>query len=79
VITLLQLEVPFEAESPRWLTVTNPPQSSEAITDPMFGGGTCEKHCTLTGPGHWIDGAVVSFTVIACVQLAATPQAFTAL
>ena len=32
-MTLLQLDVPFEAESPTWVTVTAPPQLSEAVTE----------------------------------------------
>src|SRR4029079_2858226 len=79
VMTLLQLETPFDAESPRWITVTAPPQLSEAVTDPMFGGGTSEKHWTETGPAHVIDGAVVSFTVMIWVQVAKLPQASVAL
>ena len=35
----------------------------------MFGAGTSEKHWTVSGPGHVIDGGVVSLTVIVCVQV----------
>ena len=43
----------------------------------MFGTGTSEKHWTLTAPGQVIEGGVVSFTVIICVQVPAFPQAST--
>ena len=69
MITLLQFDVPFEAESPTMRHRHRPPQLSDVVTEPMSGAGTCEKHWTLTGPGHVIDGGVVSFTVIVCVQV----------
>jgi hypothetical protein len=71
MIVLLQLETPFEATSPSWVIVTGPPQLSEAVTEPMFGGGTWEKHCTLTGPGHVMDVELVR--VMICVQVAVKP------
>ena len=40
----------------------------------MSGAGTCEKHWTLTGPGHVIDGGVSSLTVIVCVQVFVFPH-----
>src|ERR1043165_9286945 len=75
-MTLLQLDVPLVATSPTWVTVTEVPlQESNAVTEPVFGGGTCEKHCTVTGPGHVINGGTSSFTVITCWQLEELPQA----
>ena len=44
----------------------------------VFGAGTCEKHCTVTGPGQTIVGGVVSLTVIVWVHVAVLPQASTA-
>ena len=76
-MTLLQLDVPFEAESLTWVTVTDP-QLSDAVTEVMSGGGTGEKHWTETGAGHVIDGGVVSFTVMGCVQVFALPHASSA-
>ena len=67
-MTLLQFDVPFVAESPTKVTVTAPPQLSDAVTEPMLGAGTCEKHWTAHGAGQVIDGGVVSLTVIVCVQ-----------
>ena len=67
-MTLLQFDVPFEADVAHVRHRDRPPQLSDAVTEPMSGAGTCEKHWTLTGPGHVIDGGVVSFTVIVCVQ-----------
>jgi hypothetical protein len=64
VITLLQLDVPFEGESPTWTTVTVPPQLSDAVTEAMLGAGTAEKHWTATAPGQVIDGGVVSTNVM---------------
>ena len=78
-MTLLQLDVPFVATSLTNVTVTAPPQLSVAVTEPMLGAGTAEKHCTVAGPGQVIDGGVVSFTVIVCVQVFWLPQASVAL
>src|SRR4029079_10761252 len=74
-MSLLQLDVPFEAESPRWITVTAPAQLSEAVTRLMFGPGTCEKHWTDTEPGHVIDGGVVSTVVMIWAHVAVLPLA----
>jgi hypothetical protein len=63
-MTLLQLDVPFDAESPKWVTVTSPEQLSEAVTRLVFGPGTCEKHWTEAGPGQVMDGGVVSTVVM---------------
>src|SRR5215472_4146425 len=53
------------------VTVTGPPQLSVATTPASFGGGICEAHDTVTSAGHWvIIGALVSLTVMVCVQLA---------
>ena len=51
------------------VTVTGPPQLSEAVTRLVSGAGTNEAHCTVTGPGQVTDGGVVSLTVMVCVQL----------
>ena len=52
------------------VTVTGPPQLSLATTPASFGGGICEAQDTVTSAGHWvITGALVSLTVIICVQL----------
>ena len=75
-MTLLQLEVPFEAESPTWVTVTAPPQLSEAVTEPVFGGGHEREALDASpGAGHVIVGGVVSLTVMVCVQVLTLPQA----
>src|ERR1043166_9477999 len=53
------------------VTVTGPPQLSLAATPASFGGGICEAHDTVASAGHWvITGALVSLTVMVCVQLA---------
>ena len=67
---LLQLDAPFVAESPKCVTLTEPPQLSVALIAPGFGGGTCVKHCTLTASGQVIEGGVVSLTVIVWVWAA---------
>ena len=56
------------------ITVTGPPQLSEAVTRLMFGASTCEKHWKLNGAGQVIDGGVVSLTVIVCVHVAWLPH-----
>ena len=43
----------------------------------MFGAGTGEKHCTVTGPGQVIDGGVVSLTVNVWMQVPTLPHAST--
>ena len=74
-MTLKQFDVPFVATSPMKVTVTAPPQPSEAVTEAMFGAGTREKHCTLNAPAQVSVGAVVSLTVIVCVQVVMLPHA----
>ena len=74
-MTFMQLDVPFVATSLRKVTFTAPPQLSEAITDPMFGDGTCEKHWKACASGHVSDGTVVSFTVMACAHVLWLPHA----
>ncbi len=54
---------PERAVSPSQLTVTAP-QLSDAVTSPVFAGGTLARQSTVTGPGHPIDGGVLSSTVI---------------
>ena len=77
-MTLLQLEVPFEATSLTNARVTGPPQLSEAITAWVSGGGTCPKHWTATPAGHVIEGSVVSLTVINWTHVDSLPQRSTA-
>jgi len=60
-MTLLQLDVPLEAESLTKVTVTGPPQLSVAVTRPMFGAGGAVKHWTVAPAGQVSAGAVVSF------------------
>lgn len=57
------------------VTVTVPAQLSVVVTEPVFTAGTWLLHCTVTGPGHVIDGRVLSFTVIVCAQVAVLLQA----
>ena len=53
------------------VTVTGPLQLSLATTPASFGGGICDAQDTVTSAGHWvITGALVSLTVMVCVQLA---------
>ena len=64
-------QIPDATVSPLCVTVTGPPQSSVATTPESSGGGICEKQDTVWSAGHWlITGAVVSLTVMVCVQLA---------
>jgi hypothetical protein len=73
-MTLLQLDVPFVATSLTKVTVTAPPQLSVAVIKPGVGGKTSEKHWALSAVGHVIVGAVVSLTVIVCVQVLWLPH-----
>jgi hypothetical protein len=68
VITLLQLDEPFEGMSPTCVTTIDESQMSDVVTELVFGAGTWEKHWTLTAPGQVIDGGVVSMIVMTCVQ-----------
>ena len=56
-----------------------PLQLSVAVTLPGFGGGTCDAHWTVTGPGQVSIGTMLSNTVISCVQVAELPHASVAL
>src|SRR3989442_1409733 len=56
--------------SPTKLTVTAPPQLSLAVTRLVSGAGTAEAQLTFAGAGQTIVGAVISLTVIVCVQSA---------
>ena len=69
----LQLAVPFDAESPRWITVTSPPQLSEVVTEDGSGSGTSEKHSTVTAPGHVTVGGVVSTVVMIWLHVDVLP------
>jgi len=61
------------------VTVTGPPQLSEAVTKLIFGAGTNEAHCTVTVAGQVMEGGVVSLTVMVCVQVALLLQLSAAL
>jgi hypothetical protein len=63
--------------SPTHVT-TGVPQLSVALTDVMSGAGTSGGHATVTAAGHRICGAMLSSTVIICVQVAVFPQESTA-
>src|SRR2546428_11996774 len=56
--------------SPTKLTLTAPPHPSLAVTRLVSGAGTAEAQLTVAGAGQAIVGAVVSLTVIVCVQSA---------
>ena len=56
------------------LIVVAPEQLSVALTLEVFGAGTEKEHVTVTGAGQVMLGAVRSFTVINCVQVAELPQ-----
>src|SRR5512133_773256 len=50
------------------------PQLSVAVTAVMSGAGTSGGQATVTFPGHTITGAMLSLTVMICVQVAVFPQ-----
>src|SRR5262245_19784368 len=70
-MTLLQLETPFEAESPTKVTVRGPPKLTGEVAEPMCGGGTCAKHWTRTAAGQVMD--VVLVRVMVWTQVAELP------
>lgn len=59
-----------EIASETKLIVTVPPHPSVAETKAIFGAGTNEAQETLIDEGHVMLGAVISLTVIVCVQVA---------
>ena len=66
----LVLVAPFaHADAPFRFTDT-PGQLSLAVTDPGFGCGTCDAHCTVIVCGHVIVGGWLSFTVTVKLQVA---------
>ena len=50
------------------VTVTAPPQLSEAVGDAMLTAGKRLAHCTVTGAGQVIIGAVLSAAVYVTTQ-----------
>ena len=53
---------------------TGTPQLSNAMTDVISGGGTSVIQATVIGTGHVIVGAILSLTVMICVQVVVLPQ-----
>jgi hypothetical protein len=65
----------FEVTSLTKLTVTVPLQLSVVVTAPVFVAGMDAAHVTVVLAGHVIVGAMLSFTVMICEQVAVLPQA----
>jgi hypothetical protein len=61
------------------VTVANPLQLSDAVTLAVLGAGTSPAHCTVTLPGHMINGTVLSKTVIVCEHEDELPHSSVAL
>src|SRR5437660_10035242 len=61
-------------ESPCQLTVTAPPQLSLVVTLLVFGTGTWLAQLTVRPLGQVMLGALVSVTVMVCVQVALLPH-----
>ena len=61
------------------VTEETPLQLSEAVTLAGFGVGTRLAHCTVMLPGQFIDGGVLSKTVIVCEHDAELPHSSVAL
>jgi len=75
VIVNLFAQLPDTVTSLTNVTVgTPPPQLSDTITLAVFTGGTNEAQETVTGAGHVILGAIISFTVITWVQVELLPH-----
>jgi hypothetical protein len=53
---------------------TGVPQLSVAVTNVMSGAGTSVTQATVTGAGQVICGAMLSLTVMVCVQVVVLPQ-----
>jgi len=76
VTVYLPGQLPGVIVSPLCVTVTGPPQLSVATTPASSGGGMSEAQDTVRSAGHWLmTGALVSLTVIVCVQLTLLLQA----
>ena len=60
--------------SPPGVTVTEPPQLSEVVTDIVLTGGTSLAQETVTGAGQAIVGGVASKTEMTCVHVDELPQ-----
>ena len=56
------------------VTVTEPPQLSDVMTAPTLAAGTALAHETVMLAGQVMLGAVLSSTVIVCVQVAVLPH-----
>src|SRR5216683_663593 len=61
-------------ESPCQVTVTSPPQLSLVVTLLVSGAGTWLAQLTVRLPVQVMLGALVSWTVMVCVQVALLPQ-----
>ena len=61
------------------VTDANPLQLSDAITSAGFGTGTKLAHWTVIFVGHWMNGTVLSNTVIVCEHVAEFPHSSVAL
>jgi hypothetical protein len=64
VIVYLFGQVSFEITSGANVTITGPPQLSDAITAVVLGAGTRFAHSTVISAGQVINGGVSSKTVI---------------
>ena len=58
-MTLLQFDVPLVATSLRCVTTTAPPQLSDAVTEPMSGGGTERQVALIVGGSLFAGGYVL--------------------
>jgi hypothetical protein len=70
----LLTQLPGVVTSPTWDITTAPTQLSVAVTNAKLTAGTAAAQLTVTAGGQAvIVGAVRSFTVIICVQVAVLP------
>jgi hypothetical protein len=60
--------------SPTRLMVVAPPQLSVAVTDDVVAVGIAAAHVTVVADGQVMLGAMLSFTVMICVQVEVLPQ-----
>ena len=69
----------FVMTSPPLVTVTTPPQLSEAVMEPGAGAGTKLAHETVMGAGHVNVGGVSSKTTMISAQVAVLPHSSVAI
>ena len=69
---MIRGQLPFHTSLTK--VTTGVPQLSEEITCVISGAGTSVMQATVIFAGHVIAGAMLSLTVMVCVQVVVFPQ-----